>query len=125
MKFSSLAFPAAALLALGLVGPSRADLQKAQDDRAVVAGGMTSVLVDVLRNDGELGPGLRILKAFKPAHGSVSVENGRIRYTPAPGFQGSDSFKYMAQAEKSQPGQATVSAGRWSPPAAIACAPSP
>jgi hypothetical protein len=98
----------AALMALAGAGPSRADLQKAQDDRAIVAGTTTSVLVDVLANDGELGPGLRILKVFKPAHGSVSVESGRIRYTPSPGFSGSDSFKYMAQAEKSQPGQATV-----------------
>jgi hypothetical protein len=109
MKLSYLACPLAALMALGLAAPSRADLQTAQDDRAIVAGGMNSVLVDVLQNDGELGPGLRILKAFKPAHGSASIENGRIRYTPNPGFQGSDSFKYMAQAEKSQPGQATVS----------------
>jgi hypothetical protein len=109
MKSTCLAFAAAALMALGLAAPSRADLQKAQDDRAIVGGSMPSVLVDVLQNDGELGPGLRLLKAFKPAHGSATVENGRIRYTPNPGFQGSDSFKYMVQAEKSQPGQATVS----------------
>ena len=86
MKLSHLACPVAALLALGLAAPSRADLQKAQDDRAVVAGGMTSVLVDVLKNDGELGSGLRILKAFKPAHGNATIENGRIRYTPVLGF---------------------------------------
>jgi hypothetical protein len=108
MRFAYLACPLAALMALAAAGPSRADLQKAHDDRAIVAGTTTSVLVDVLANDGELGPGLRILKVFKPAHGSVSVENGRIRYTPTPGFSGSDSFRYMAQAEKSQPGQATV-----------------
>lgn len=91
--------------------PALADLQKVQDDRAVVAvtSNVNSVLVDVLANDGDLGPGLRILKAFKPGHGTASIENGRIRYTPTPGYQGSDSFGYMAQAYKSQPGQATVS----------------
>jgi hypothetical protein len=108
MRMRYLACPLAAVIALAAAGPSRADLQKAQDDRAIVAGTTTSVLVDVLANDGELGPGLRILKVFKPAHGSVSVENGRVRYTPTRGFTGSDSFRYMAQAEKSQPGQATV-----------------
>jgi len=98
------------LIALLAPLPAWADLQKARDDRAVVAvtSNFNSVLVDVLANDGDLGPGLRILKVFKPAHGTVSIENGRIRYTPTPGFQGSDSFKYMVQAEDSQPGQATV-----------------
>ena len=108
MRTAYLACPMAALIALGLSGPSRADLQKAQDDRAIVAGATTSVLVDVLANDAELGSNPRILKVFKPSHGSVSVENGRIRYTPSPGYSGSDSFRYMAQADKSQPGMATV-----------------
>ncbi len=101
---------AACTMALLAPGLARADLQKAQDDRAVlvVTSSVKSVLLDVLANDGALGPGLRILKAFKPAHGSVALESGRIRYTPTPGFQGSDSFRYMAQADKSQPGQATV-----------------
>jgi len=101
---------ALALLAGALLvsGAASAELQKAHDDLAVTKPGQ-SVLIDVLGNDSSLGTGLRILKAFKPAHGSAAVENGRIRYTPAAGFQGSDSFRYMAQADKSQPGQATVS----------------
>ena len=90
-----------------LAMPARSALQKAQDDLAVTRTG-TPVLVDVLANDGALGNDLRILKAFKPAHGSVAVDNGRIRYTPVPGYQGSDSFTYMAQSIGSQPGQATV-----------------
>ena len=87
--------------------PVHAELRKAVDDLAVTASGQ-SVLVNALGNDGALGPDLRLFKAFKPSHGSVSIENGRIRYTPAPGFQGSDSFRYMAQARDTQPGQATV-----------------
>jgi hypothetical protein len=87
--------------------PARSSLQDAQDDFAVTRPGQ-SVVIDVMGNDGALGADLRLLKAFKPAHGSASIENGRIRYTPAAGFQGSDSFKYMVQPAKSQPGQATV-----------------
>ena len=90
-----------------LFAPARSSLQDAQDDFAVTRPGQ-SVLVDVLGNDGALGDELRLLKAFKPAHGSAAIEDGRIRYTPAAGFQGSDSFKYMVQSAKSQPGQATV-----------------
>ena len=99
---------ATAACGLCLAMPARSALQKAQDDLAVARPGQ-SVLVDVLANDGALGPGLRLLKAFKPAHGSVAIENGRVRYTPAAGFQGSDSFRYMAQSDDAQPGQATVS----------------
>ena len=98
---------AAAAVSILLVLPARSALQKAQDDLAVSPTGQ-SVLVDVLANDSALGPDLRILKAFKPAHGSVAVENGKVRYTPVAGYQGSDSFRYMAQAFESQPGQATV-----------------
>jgi hypothetical protein len=94
-------------LSLVLVLPVRSGLQDAQDDFAVTRPG-NSVLVDVLGNDGALGADLRLLKAFKPAHGTATIENGRIRYTPAAGFQGSDSFKYMVQPAQSQPGQATV-----------------
>ena len=90
-----------------LFAPARSSLQDAQDDFAITRPGQ-SVLVDVLGNDGALGGDLRLLKAFKPAHGSVAIEDGRIRYTPAAGFQGSDSFRYMVQSAKSQPGQATV-----------------
>jgi hypothetical protein len=97
------------LVAVTMACPLHAELQKAQDDRAVVAGSVRSVLIDVLANDGELGENLRVLKVFKPSHGSVSIESGRVRYTPFSGFDGSDSFRYMAQADKSQPGQATVS----------------
>jgi hypothetical protein len=100
-------FLALSAFSLLLTLPARSSLQDAQDDFAVTRPGQ-SVVIDVMGNDGALGADLRLLKAFKPAHGSASIENGRIRYTPAAGFQGSDSFKYMVQPAKSQPGQATV-----------------
>jgi hypothetical protein len=100
-------FLALSAFSLLLTLPARSSLQDAQDDFAVTRPGQ-SVLVDVMGNDGALGVDLRLLKAFKPAHGSATIEDGRIRYTPAAGFQGSDSFKYMVLPAKSQPGQATV-----------------
>jgi hypothetical protein len=81
--------------------------QKASDDLAVARPG-TSVWINVLANDAQLGPNLRLLKAFKPAHGTAAIENGGIRYTPKAGFEGSDSFRYMAQSAKAQPGEASV-----------------
>lgn len=100
-------FMAIAGLGLLLALPARSTLKTAADDLAVTQPGQ-SVLIDVLGNDHALGGDLRLLKAFKPAHGIATIENGRVRYTPAPGFQGSDSFRYMAQSGQSQPGQATV-----------------
>jgi hypothetical protein len=95
--FAGFAIPSAAM----------AELQKAKDDLAVTQPGH-SVWINVLSNDSALGPNLRLLKAFKPAHGTATIENGGVRYTPAAGFQGSDTFRYMAQPAKSQPGEATV-----------------
>ena len=100
-------FLALSAFSLLLTLPARSGLQDAQDDFAVTRPGQ-SVLIDVMGNDAALGAELRLLKAFKPAHGSATIENGRIRYTPAAGYQGSDSFRYMVQPAKSQPGQATV-----------------
>jgi hypothetical protein len=94
---ASVLFPVAAM----------ADLQKAKDDLAVTQPGQ-SIWINVLANDGALGPNLRLLKAFKPSHGSVAIENGGVRYTPNAGYQGSDTFRYMAQPAKSQPGEAMV-----------------
>jgi hypothetical protein len=99
-----LALSAFSLLA---VHAARSGLPSAADDFAVTRPGQ-SVVIDVMGNDKAMGADLRLLKAFKPAHGTAVIENGRIRYTPTAGFQGSDSFKYMVQPAKEQPGQATV-----------------
>ena len=57
-----------------------------------------AVLIDILENDededSKLDPaGILITK--QPKHGTVEVDaSGRVRYTPAPGYSGKDSFKY-------------------------------
>lgn len=102
------------LLLAFAVAPSAAkpNLPEAAPDLAYT-GVDQSVLINVLANDVELGPGIRLLNVHKPGHGRTQVENGRIRYTPQAGFQGSDQFHYMVQAPNSQPrlGNVTVEVG--------------
>jgi hypothetical protein len=98
---------AAAVLACTCLGAAKPNLPEAVPDLAATPAAQ-SVLVDVLANDGALGPGLRLLKAHKPLHGTARIENGRVRYTPNPGFVGSDRFQYMVQPHASQPHLGTV-----------------
>jgi hypothetical protein len=84
------------------LGAGKPAVPEAAPDFALAAAGQ-SVLVDVLANDTAVGPSRRLLKVFKPGYGKAAIENGRVRYTPAPGFVGSDQFDYMVQSEGSQP----------------------
>ncbi len=52
-----------------------------------------SVMIDVLANDS--GRGLKIKKVDDPKHGTASIRGKSIKYTPAPGFTGTDSFWYQ------------------------------
>lgn len=68
----------------------------AEDDSDATRSG-SAVDIDVLANDhdpdGALQPdGLAVVDA--PAHGSARPASGHIRYTPADGFSGADSFRY-------------------------------
>ena len=62
----------------------------------------TAVMVNVLANDtdsdGSLDP-TSVAVTGGPAHGATSVHpaTGVITYTPAAGFQGSDSFTYTVE----------------------------
>ena len=59
-----------------------------------------SVLVDVLAND-EAGATLvgagTAAGVAGPAHGTLALEAGRVRYTPNANFFGTDSFEYVAR----------------------------
>ena len=63
----------------------------ANDDQATTPAA-TPVTLAVLAND--QGEGLTLVSVTAPAHGSAVIENQQIRYTPAPGFAGNDSFHY-------------------------------
>jgi outer membrane protein OmpA-like peptidoglycan-associated protein len=52
-----------------------------------------TVMIDVLANDA--GRGLKIRKVDDPKHGTASIRGNSIKYTPAPGFTGTDSFWYQ------------------------------
>ncbi|MET0418412.1 MAG: Ig-like domain-containing protein [Actinoplanes sp.] len=55
-----------------------------------------SVLVDVLANDSDPNPGqtVTVVSAGQPANGTAVLAAGGIRYTPAPGYIGPDTFTY-------------------------------
>ena len=63
----------------------------AAPDTATVAE-FGSVLIDVLGND--TGTGVTLTSVATPAHGTAVIESGKVRYTPATGYFGPDSFGY-------------------------------
>jgi hypothetical protein len=84
------------------LGAAKPALPEADPDFAVTAANQ-SVLIDVLANDASVGANRRLLKAFKPGHGTATLESGRVRYKPAAGYSGSDQFQYLVQAGEAQP----------------------
>ena len=54
--------------------------------------------VDVLANDQDPdGDALRVESVTQPGHGTATIQpGGRVRYTPASGYEGSDAFTYTA-----------------------------
>ena len=61
------------------------------DDTMTALTGATTPL-DVLAND--KGNGLSITGVVAPAHGTAAIVNGKINYTPTPGYIGTDTFDY-------------------------------
>ena len=69
-------------------------LPVAADDSARTTAG-SAVLVNVLANDRDAdGDALTIVEIGTPANGTAELVDGRIRYTPAAGFTGTDRFVY-------------------------------
>jgi hypothetical protein len=62
---------------------------------AVWTPGNSTVLIDVLANDGDIGR-IMTYALTKPLHGKVRWASGRIEYTPNTGYAGTDSFRYSA-----------------------------
>jgi hypothetical protein len=68
---------------------------RARDDFLVVRSGRTLTLGDrgILRND--FGDPVTLVAHSQPAHGTLNLDQaGSLRYTPAEGFHGIDSFTY-------------------------------
>jgi hypothetical protein len=55
----------------------------------------TPVTIDILANDNARGGGALSIKSVgTPSHGTVSISNGEVVYTPDAGFVGTDTFRY-------------------------------
>ena len=69
----------------------------------------TKVTIDVLSNDSDAdGDNLTIQAVSTPSHGNASIENGKVEYTPASGFSGTDSFTYTINDGNGATASATV-----------------
>jgi len=90
----------------GPSGPNQAPT--AANDSATVSAG-SSVTIDVLANDGDPnGDPLTITIDGPPSHGTATVTNGKVVYTPNAGFSGADSFTYIVSDGKGGTATATV-----------------
>jgi hypothetical protein len=69
------------------------------DDRNALAWN-AAVALDVTTNDRVSAGTLSLVSVSAPAHGSASIANGKIVYTPAAGYYGSDSLTYTARADQ-------------------------
>ena len=72
----------------------------------------TAITIDVLANDRDADSDpLTATVLTVPAHGAlVPLSNGVYRYTPLPGFNGTDTFVYSVQDPSTAPGQGAVTA---------------
>ncbi|MFK3677183.1 beta strand repeat-containing protein [Microbacterium sp. NPDC090218] len=76
------------------------------------------VVIEVLAND--TGSDLDVSIAGAPSHGSAAVgADGRVTYTPAAGFAGSDTFQYTVTDPVGQASTATVTVTVVSGPTAV------
>ena len=61
----------------------------------------TATALDVLANDSDPDANpLKITTVSTPAHGSASINGGKVTYTPVAGFVGVDSFTYTVADDK-------------------------
>ena len=75
------------------VGENQAPL--AGNPSIILYAGQASALIDVLSDASDPnGDSLIITAVGAPQHGAAVIESGQIRYTPAPGYAGSDTFTY-------------------------------
>lgn len=83
-------------------------LPTAANDTVTTKAG-TAVTIDVLANDTDPnGDSLTITIDGPPSHGTATVDHGKVIYTPATGFSGSDSLSYIVTDGKGGTATATV-----------------
>ena len=79
------------------------------NDDAAETNESVSVLIDVLANDSDPdGDPLSLISVADPDGGATSIEGEEIRYTPDPGFSGSDAFEYTVGDDRGGSAMANV-----------------
>ena len=69
----------------------------------------TKVTIDVLSNDSDAdGDALTLKSVAVPSHGTATIHNGKIDYTPKSGFSGTDTFTYTMKDENGATANAKV-----------------
>jgi hypothetical protein len=81
----------------------------ANDDTLTVEAGAGVTAVDVLDNDSDVdGDILTVASVTQPGHGTATLSNGVVSYTPAGTFSGTDSFSYTVSDGRGGTDTATV-----------------
>ena len=68
----------------------------AVDDTSQTTSGQ-SIVIDVLANDVPVEGTTISIKSVEAGEGDVAIEDGKLTYTPADGFRGTDTFSYTIQ----------------------------
>jgi cyclophilin family peptidyl-prolyl cis-trans isomerase len=95
------------------------------DDVIKVGQNKTDVELDVLKNDSsapDTGETLAITGKTDPKNGTLKLVDGKLLYTPKPGFRGSDTFTYTVTDSRGGTATATVTlrvADSNAPPTAV------
>jgi len=87
------------------------DAPIAQNDSGITVNEDDKVEIDVLANDSDFADGdtLSIQSVGDPAHGTTLIVLGKVRYTPAENYTGTDSFTYLISDGNGGTAEATVS----------------
>lgn len=100
---------AAGSVAVTVNGPNGPNQAPTAVNDNVVTTLSTAVTINVLGNDSDPnGDALLITIDSQPQHGTATVQNGQIVYTPAEGYTGVDSFTYIISDGKGSTATATV-----------------
>jgi outer membrane protein OmpA-like peptidoglycan-associated protein len=84
-------------------------LPRAVDDSFSVRLGSSARAFDVLANDSDPdGDPLTIVNVTVPGRGSAVIAAGQVSYTPAPGFVGTDTFRYTVSDGRGGSASATI-----------------
>src|SRR5262249_54903513 len=102
-----------------IVTVNEVNVDPVANDDSALTNENTSVLINVLANDTDADhDALTLTSPGMASNGSVTIESGKIRYTPNAGFIGTDSFVYTISDNHGGSASATVTVAVNAVPAA-------